>query len=361
MARIGGLSYPSPKTRMRSRTFIAVCGFLVLLLVMAGVVYAYDANRTHVIAEGIRIDGIDVGGLTAGTAAARVKTQVVDPLAAPVTATYRSSSFELTSTEARVGVDVDGAVDEALRRSRSGNLLERTFRAVTGTKVSADVDVEITHDPKAVDAVARNVAEELTEPAVNAEVDLSKGDIEIRRSKEGRRVLTNRLRRDLTAALTDPEAVRTVRIRTKKVVPDVTTDRVAERYPAIIIVDRKNFRLTLYKHLRKAKVYKVAIGKAGMDTPTGLYKIENKAENPAWHVPDSEWAGKLAGKVIPPDDPRNPIEARWMAIYDGAGIHGTEAIESLGTAASHGCVRMAIPDVIELYDQVPVMSPVYIQ
>jgi lipoprotein-anchoring transpeptidase ErfK/SrfK len=77
-------------------------------------------------------------------------------------------------------------------------------------------------------------------------------------------------------------------------------------------------------------------------------------------VPDSDWAGDLAGEVIPPDDPRNPIEARWMAIYNGAGIHGTTAINSLGTAASHGCVRMAIPDVIELYDQVPVASPVYI-
>ena len=51
---------------------------------------------------------------------------------------------------------------------------------------------------------------------------------------------------------------------------------------------------------------------------------------------------------------------RWLGIYDGAGIHGTDATYSLGTAASHGCIRMAIPDVIDLYDEVPVSTPVYI-
>jgi lipoprotein-anchoring transpeptidase ErfK/SrfK len=82
--------------------------------------------------------------------------------------------------------------------------------------------------------------------------------------------------------------------------------------------------------------------------------------NPSWHVPESAWAGDLAGRVIPPG-PDNPIKARWLGIYNGAGIHGTADIGSLGTAASHGCIRMAIPDVEKLYDQVPLQSPVFIQ
>ncbi len=76
-------------------------------------------------------------------------------------------------------------------------------------------------------------------------------------------------------------------------------------------------------------------------------------------MPNSPWAGKLAGKVIPPG-PDDPIKARWMGIFDGAGIHGTDEIGSLGSAASHGCVRMAIPDVEALYDQVDVGTPVFI-
>ena len=76
-------------------------------------------------------------------------------------------------------------------------------------------------------------------------------------------------------------------------------------------------------------------------------------------MPDSDWAGKLAGKSIPPG-PDNPIKARWMGFYDGAGIHGTDAINSLGTAASHGCVRMAIKDVVDLYDRVDVGTSIHV-
>ena len=77
-------------------------------------------------------------------------------------------------------------------------------------------------------------------------------------------------------------------------------------------------------------------------------------------VPDAPWAGKLAGRVIPPGDPQNPLAARWMGFHDGAGIHGTKDLGSLGSAASHGCVRMAIPDVKRLYRRVKVGTPVFI-
>jgi len=98
----------------------------------------------------------------------------------------------------------------------------------------------------------------------------------------------------------------------------------------------------------------------GFDTPVGVYPVENKAVDPAWHVPDAEWAGDLAGQVIPGGAPNNPLRARWMGIGEGRGIHGTDQPESIGTAASHGCIRMLIPDVTELYEDVPVATPVYI-
>src|SRR5690606_229183 len=103
----------------------------------------------------------------------------------------------------------------------------------------------------------------------------------------------------------------------------------------------------------------VAVGQAGRDTPSGLYSIQNKAVDPVWHVPNSDWAGDLAGQVIPPG-PDNPLKARWLGIYDGVGIHGTADSGSIGSAASMGCIRMQVPDVIELYDQVPVGTPIYI-
>jgi lipoprotein-anchoring transpeptidase ErfK/SrfK len=128
----------------------------------------------------------------------------------------------------------------------------------------------------------------------------------------------------------------------------------------VLALNRSAFQLTLYKHLKVAKTYTVAVGQVGLETPAGLYHIENKAVDPAWHVPNSAWAGSLAGQVIPGGAPNNPIKARWLGIFAGAGIHGTTVSSSLGTAASHGCVRMSIPDVIELYPQVPVGTPIYI-
>jgi lipoprotein-anchoring transpeptidase ErfK/SrfK len=125
-------------------------------------------------------------------------------------------------------------------------------------------------------------------------------------------------------------------------------------------VDRNAFKLRLFKELRLVKTYGIAVGQVGLETPAGLYHVQNKAINPAWHVPDREWAGKLAGKVIPGGTPENPLKARWLGIYDGAGIHGTADAGSIGSAASHGCIRMRIPEVIELYDQVDVGAPVYI-
>ena len=152
-----------------------------------------------------------------------------------------------------------------------------------------------------------------------------------------------------------------MRGRVKVVQPKVTTADLADKYPQVVTVDRAGFKLRLFKDLKLAKTYKIAVGQVGLETPAGVYHVQNKATDPAWHVPNSDWAGDLAGKVIPGGVPENPLKSRWLGIYAGAGIHGTDAISSLGTAASHGCIRMAVPDVQELYDEVPVQTPVYIQ
>ncbi len=171
-------------------------------------------------------------------------------------------------------------------------------------------------------------------------------------------MLTGELRSRLRAAIESPSH-RTASPQVKRVKPQVSTDQLAQQYPVFITIDRGAFELRLWKSLKLAKTYTIAVGQAGLETPAGQYTIDDKQVNPSWHVPDSPWAGDLAGQVIPPG-PDDPIKARWMGFYNGAGIHGTDEVSSLGTAASHGCVRMSIPDVIELYPQVPLGTPIYI-
>ena len=200
-------------------------------------------------------------------------------------------------------------------------------------------------------------ATSIATPSTRASSRAAASSSRSRRSPAARSTRTA-LRNDVVKALEDP-AQRTVKADVEKVKPEVTTSEVADKYPTYLVVDRSNFTLSLYDHLKLEKQYTVAIGAVGFDTPTGLYHIQDKQVDPVWNVPDSDWAGSLAGQTIPPG-PENPLKARWMGIYDGAGIHGTSDTASLGSAASHGCVRMSVPDVIDLYDRVDVGTPIYI-
>ena len=93
----------------------------------------------------------------------------------------------------------------------------------------------------------------------------------------------------------------------------------------LLVADRYNFALRFYKDLNSSRSeYTVAVGAVGFDTPAGLYHIQNKAVEPAWSVPNSDWAGSLAGTVVPGGTAENPLKARWLGIFDGAGIHGTD-------------------------------------
>jgi lipoprotein-anchoring transpeptidase ErfK/SrfK len=337
---------------------VLICALLALLAV-AGVAYAIDRSNSDRIADGVTIGGVDVGGMTAAEARRAVQRELVDPLDKPVVVTYEGVKYKLNPRKLGVSADVKATVDRALEISREGSLPERVWRHVTGGEVDRSLKPKVTYNRDALDEFVERVAAEIDREPVDATIEPTPSSLNRVPSKPGRELERDKLREQLASAVRSPHK-RTVVAQVRRLEPEVTTKELAKKYPVYLTVDRANFKLRLWKNLKLAKTYTVAIGAQGYDTPTGLYHIQNKAENPAWHVPNSDWAGKLAGKVIPGGAPNNPLKARWLGIYDGAGIHGTDDVGSLGSAASHGCVRMAVPDVIELYDQVPVGTPIYI-
>ena len=344
---------------MGSRAFIAVAAIVVLLVGGGLALYGYDDSRRDLIAEGVTVAGVDVGGLKTSAATAKVQEQLAAPLEQTVRVRALDKTYRLTAEQAKVRTDVGGMVSEALESSRKGNLFERSWRGLTGGKVDRDVRLRISYSQASVDRLVRRIKRRLDRPAKDASVSAGAGGINITRSDPGVAVRARHLSDRIGEALRTPTASRWIRARTAIVEPKVTTEQLGERYPWYVIVDRSSFKLTVYRSLKPEKTYRIAVGQVGLETPAGLYHVQNKAVNPAWHVPNSDWAGEDAGKVIPPG-PDNPIKARWMGIYNGAGIHGTDAVSSLGTAASHGCIRMAIPDVVELYEKIGVGTPVYI-
>jgi lipoprotein-anchoring transpeptidase ErfK/SrfK len=332
-----------------------------MLLIFGSVaVYAVDAAQEDNIAEGVTISGIDVGGMSKDEARRAVAQHVEEPLEQPVKVRYGGKTFRLTADQARVEADIDGMVDEAVEESRNGNIVSRVARSITGGTVDAEVSTRVTYDQSRVDKLIRKVEDSVERPATDARVEFGGGGLKKVRGKEGVTLRSDHLREAIDDELTHPSSQRTVKARVSKTKPKLGINDLAGKYPTVVTVDRSNFTLRVYKKLKLQESYTIAVGQAGLDTPAGKYNIQNKAVNPAWSVPNSAWAGSLAGQVIPGGAPNNPLKARWLGIYDGAGIHGTSDIGSLGTAASHGCIRMAIPDVLEVYEMVPVGAPIYI-
>ncbi len=346
---------------MKSVTFIAVAAALVLLVAGTVGVYAYDSAREDEVAKGVRVGGVDVGGLDRERARAKLRDELVRPLGEPVIIRARGRSYRLTGREAHLRADLDAMVDEAIRESRGGNLLSRTARGLTGGELDADIEPRVSYSRAAVQRHVDLVRIKTDRPPRDARIDFSAATLKRVSARDGFRVDTRQLKAAIQKALVQPaQDDRVVGVRLVRTKPKVTTAELKDKYDTVLTVDRGGFTLRLFKRLKLVKRYPIAVGQAGLETPAGLYNVLNMAVIPAWSVPNSAWAGSLAGQVIPGGTPQNPLKARWMGIYDGAGIHGTDATGSIGTNASHGCIRMLIPDVIELYDRVPVGAPVYI-
>jgi lipoprotein-anchoring transpeptidase ErfK/SrfK len=345
---------------MRQRSFIILAAALAFLLVGSVAVYAYDSSHDDQIADGVKAGGVDIGGMR--TTAARIKLQRVlgARLSRPLDVVYHDRRFRLDSRTAQLKIDVNATVDEALRKSRDGNVIGRTFRGVFGGSVNADVPVEASYSHSAVAHFVKHIQRGIDQPARDASVSMATGTLHAVKARKGLRVHATTLRRAVEVALSLPNGDRRVRVAVTAIKPHVTTKQLATKYGTVIAINRSAFHLTLYKHLKQVRTYPIAVGRQGLETPAGEYTVNDKQINPSWHVPNSSWAGSLAGRVIPPG-PQDPLKARWIGIINGAGIHGTADVGSLGTAGSHGCIRMAIPDVIQLYGETPYGSKIFIQ
>jgi lipoprotein-anchoring transpeptidase ErfK/SrfK len=332
-----------------------------MLLLLGGAVgaYAWDKSQEDEIAEGIRIGDVDVGGMSPSEARAAVRADLIKPLDKPVTVTYNGTRYILNPEDLQISADLDGMVDDALEAGREEGLPSRIWRYATGGEVDETIQPTVSYSHEAIDAFVDRVAAAIDQAPVDASIEAAPASLNKVPGEPGRTLQADALAASLEEAVQSPQN-RTVQAQVDEVQPEITTAELAEQNPVYLTVDRSNFQLRLWEDLKLVKTYTVAVGAVGFDTPAGVYHIENKAVNPAWSVPNSDWAGDLAGETIPGGSPDNPLKARWMGIFDGAGIHGTDDVASLGSAASHGCVRMSVPDVIELYDHVPVGTPIYI-
>jgi lipoprotein-anchoring transpeptidase ErfK/SrfK len=345
---------------LRVRRWVAVGGLVVvvaaILVLVAG--YVYARGRRSVVADGVRVGRIDLGGLTAAAARAKL-ARAYRPLARPVVLRYRNGRLVLTPREARLSVGIDAVVRRALAVSRRGWFVPRAWRELTGGQVHAALRPQVRYSPAVVEQAVETLQRRIDRAPVDAVVVPTFNRLTVKSGHGGVAVGARGLHRQIETALTSPSAPRVITVPVRYPRAKVTLATLRRRYPAFITIDRGAFTLRLYRRLTFDRSYPIAVGQTGLQTPAGLYHVQNKVVDPSWHVPFSSWTGSLAGKVIPPG-PDDPLKARWLGIFNGAGIHGTDETWSIGHAVSHGCVRMTIPDVIDLYNRVAVGTPIYI-
>jgi hypothetical protein len=320
-------------------------GALLAVLALAPPAAAAPVQR---LPDAAKIAGVAVGGLGPNEARAELRRQLAPVLESRIKIRvwhYRSRYAETR----RLGQIVRYAdmVDAAFAQAARGEPIHvRLLRRFDGKRLSAKV---------------LSISRPFYHPSRNARVRLGITRVWLYRAHTGRALDTRDLRRNLVAELRHPSGSRRVWAHVRWLHPAITRHGLRLRIPTYVTVSRGAKVVRLFKHLHRVRTYQVAVGAAGYDTPAGLHHVQSKQVNPTWYVPNRPWAGSLAGQTIPPGDPRNPLKARFIALGGGVGFHGTADLASIGQAASHGCIRMRIPDVISLYNRVSVGTPVMIR
>ncbi|HSK15702.1 MAG TPA: L,D-transpeptidase family protein [Gaiellaceae bacterium] len=319
------------------RTLLVLCVAL-LALAAAPPALAQDPppDPEPTIALGVTVSGVDVSGMTAAEAEAALQAFFAQPLA-----------FSLRG--------VTGAA-RPIRLGARARLVTAAAEALAAPEGEAlTLGVSITRST--LKAWVAKRAKSFNRKPVSTRVRLVGLTPRLTKARQGRALVRKEARLRLIAALKAHS--RTVALPVKRSKPEVTP----RKFGPAVVIRRESKRLTLYRPkgagpMRAVVSYPIATGMAAYPTPLGSFRIVTKQRNPWWYPPSAGWAA--GAKPIPPG-PGNPLGTRWMGLSVGAvGIHGTPDAASIGYSASHGCIRMRIPDAERLFERVRVGTPVFV-
>jgi lipoprotein-anchoring transpeptidase ErfK/SrfK len=319
---------------------------LIALSLLGTLMLAASAGaQLTTIRAGVSAGGVDLSGLTVPDATAKLDAELAPRLAPDLLIGVAGRPWVLKMADAKLKLD-------------STRTAKRALYAKAGVLAVAPA---ISHSHAAVAAFVAQIAKQVGKPARDAKIKITLRHIYRQRSRPGHGLDAAAAAKAIDAAIDDPAAPRVLHQPLSRLRAKVNAGDLARVYNTVITIDKAHFKLRLFKGLKFRKSYGVAVGQPAYPTPAGRFAIQDKQVNPVWSVPNSPWAGELQGTAVDGGSAANPLKARWMGIANGVGIHGTGEDYSIGTAASHGCIRMHVPDVIDLFKRVPVGTPVLIQ
>jgi lipoprotein-anchoring transpeptidase ErfK/SrfK len=305
--------------------------FVALAAIASGAA-APSAQRTAVVPAGVGIGGIRLGGLSSEEA----RNAITWWYNRPLRFTFKKKHWTVRPAALGASVDADDAVAQALKARPTDHL-----------------SLRVNVDPAQVRRYVRALNGQLAIEPQDATVSLSGLQPVVRRGKTGLELNQEQTVRTIQGALALARR-RGLAPSTRTVAPSVTSGNIG----AVIVIYRGSNELHLYNGSQPWRTFQVATGQSSFPTPLGSWHVVDMQRNPWWRPPDSPWAQGL--KPIPPG-PGNPLGTRWMGLdAAGVGMHGTPDAASIGYSASHGCIRMRIPDAEWLFGHVEIGTPVFI-
>ena len=289
--------------------------------------------RPSTIPAGVTIGGsVLVGGLSPARATVVVKEFFARPL------TIRAARSTLKVSPKSLGAAA--YVGDAVKRARL-------------VRPGANVPLKVAAPLPSIERYVKRLATRFDRASVASQLVLRDAKPFVTKDQTGRQLQQRLASRAIFAAVKG-HTRGPITVRFTTLVPAVTRTSIGE----VIVIRRGVNKLELYDGMKIRRTFGVATGQAKYPTPLGRFEIVVKWRNPWWYPPASDWAKDA--KPIPPG-PGNPLGTRWMGISSPAvGIHGTPDAASIGYSASHGCIRMLIPEVEWLFEQVETGTPVFI-
>jgi lipoprotein-anchoring transpeptidase ErfK/SrfK len=342
---------------VRTATVLILLAGIPVLTLAGGAVagYRYDRARAERILPGVSIAGIDVGGMTRAQAEQALAGVADDIVSRPIVVRAAGKKWNTTTGALGTKVDVATAIGQALAVSDSFGWASRLYHRLLHKSVHRSFDVGVAYDKKSVGRFVAKVSAKVHTEARDASRDFTGGQLVVERSKPGRLLNSKSSYSALMTAVRGDDS--SVKFTTRAVTPEVTEDDLG----MLIVVRISQNRLYLYDGFKLVRSYPVATGQLGIyPTPQGHFQVINKRINPTWVNPAKDTWGKGEPDFIPPG-PDNPLGTRALDLSaPGIRIHGTPNDASIGHYASHGCIRMHIPDSEDLYPRVSIGNPVII-
>jgi lipoprotein-anchoring transpeptidase ErfK/SrfK len=332
-----------------ARIVVAVFAVWLVITVIAGVTLQIaDVGK---ISKGVKIDGIPVGGMTTSAALAKV-TGELKPLTQPLVFKFKDRQFPLGMNTVKMQVQPSAMVSMAYMQGRGTFLPVRMAKNLLGSGSDVNVPVLFNLDKAQLADFVANIAKTVNADPVSSSIAMKEGSPVIMPSADGVTVQQEDTIKAALAALSKKDRTVDVVVKYKK--PQIVDSDVSK----IVVVKLSQFTLYLYNRTELMNEFTIACGMPQYPTPPGKYHITYKERNPTW-LPTSEWALDKQGVPQPPG-PNNPLGGYWMDLGGGLGIHETPFVKSLGSAASHGCIRMSNEGASTVFNAVNVGTPVFI-